>query len=479
MLNFLPKRVFYFFFLIIVSILSVYYLSPIFKDFWMIGLLVLYFNSKDEPLWLAFFFVISDGFMGFFGLYEATITLLPGLPAIEIAQFYILLSLVKIYQGKNHHFVFYYKYLRWIYAYIVFLLLWGLALGIDGEINVYFRIFKLVIPMLLFFIIPYLLTTEGDYLRLFKFLFITTILAFFTTVFDLISGQTLASYLGAREFTEVSVTGGRIYRGFYNPMITLTSLFAALFCAGSKSIKINSVYINLVIVSALSLALLSATRGWIIGFSMIVLLHLIFVAKANPVKIMIFVIFAYGLVNLGMRDPVISTQIKGAWERTATVRGIVEGDEEALATQQRTTRRGPRVMESWRESPVFGWGFSTYGHRDGHVGNQNLLVESGIIGLILLYSFFAYFLIILFKTGLNYFDRAYLVFIVFFIGWFFIHSTSRQFFAFRSMPADVFPQAIFFSFGAYQYYKMLKWRLFDRFNPSNENHSSGFDKPFK
>ena len=81
--------------LISVTLGVTYYAPAAIRFIWYVIMLVSYSLSKNEPLWLALFLSTSDGFIGFFGLYEATIPLLPGLPEVEVAQFYILLTVVK------------------------------------------------------------------------------------------------------------------------------------------------------------------------------------------------------------------------------------------------------------------------------------------------------------------------------------------------------------------------------------------------
>jgi hypothetical protein len=49
-----------------------------------------------------------------------------------------------------------------------------------------------------------------------------------------------------------------------------------------------------------------------------------------------------------------------------------------------------------------------------------------------------------FKTS----DKSLRVFVIFFLGWFVIHSTSGQHFSYALMPTYTIVQAIFFSFGA-------------------------------
>ncbi|MDV7396292.1 hypothetical protein RZS08_33165, partial [Arthrospira platensis SPKY1] len=65
-----------------------YFASDLITTLFYLVTLVVYFQSKDEPFWLVFFLVISDGFMGFFNNYEAVLTAIPGLPPVEVGHFY-------------------------------------------------------------------------------------------------------------------------------------------------------------------------------------------------------------------------------------------------------------------------------------------------------------------------------------------------------------------------------------------------------
>ncbi len=161
-------------------------------------------------------------------------------------------------------------------------------------------------------------------------------------------------------------------------------------------------------------------------------------------------------------NPTISNQLVFAQERLGAMESIAGGDLSAEGTLQRLDFRSQRVLQGWRENPVFGWGLSDKGYEygDGHVGNQALLAMSGLAGFILLNGFLVYFtwkLVIVYNSSFRrVYDRnSLLVFIIFLGGWFIIHSTSGQQFNYTGMPAQVIPQAIFFSFGALQYKRSL------------------------
>jgi len=442
--------------LIAITISFTYFLPANLSVLWYVTLLFLYGKSKDEPFWLAFFLVISIGIMGFLGSFEATLSVLPGLPAIEIGQFYVLIAFGKAIYKKNRYPVFFEKTLLTLGVYVILLVLLGFYLGISGGLNVYFRVFKFTLPLLLFYIVPRFLQKEEDYSRFFSFLFPIVFLSLASQLFDILMGQTITSFMGVGEPENIEITQLSIYRGFYSVQIILISFFAALFFAAKQQKVFSHLYLNLIIFSASAMVLLSATRGWIIGFGITLILYYTVVVKANPKRLALFIIIVFAGFFIGKQIPILNMQISYSIERFTTVGGIIEGDEEALETQVRTTERGPKVINKWRESKLLGWGFSdTYWEfSDGHVGNQNILLHSGILGAILMLLFFMIFHERLLISAIKGHHRENLVFFIFFIGWYIIHSTSGQHFSFMGMPGKIIMQATFFSFGAFQYHQV-------------------------
>ena len=450
-----------FFGLIAASILFTYFLPENLSVLWYITLLLFYYNSKNEPFWLAFFLVISNGIMGFFGSYEATLSVLPGLPAIEIGQFYVLIAFGKALYKKNRYPVFFEKIRLALGVYVLLLVFIGFYLGISGGLNVYFRVFKFTLPLLLFYIVPKFLQKEEDFVRFFSFLFPIVFLSLASQLFDILMGQTITTYLGVGEKEAIEITQISIYRGFYSVQIILISFFAALFFAAKQQKFFSQLYLNLIIFSASAMVVLSATRGWMIGFGITLILYYTIIAQANPKRVALFFIIVLVGFYIGRQIPVIDMQISFSIERFTTVGGIIEGDDEALATQVRTTERGPKVMNKWSESKLLGWGFSDnfWEYSDGHVGNQNILLHSGIFGALLMLIFFLTFHEKLLISAIKGSQRENLVFIIFFIGWFIIHSSSGQHFSFMGMPGKIIMQSTFFSFGAFQYHQAKLKRL--------------------
>jgi hypothetical protein len=221
----------------------------------------------------------------------------------------------------------------------------------------------------------------------------------------------------------------------------------------------------MVLIVALVMAFLSATRGWIIAFSVITVLAIITTGTLRSLRSILILILFIPAVLWVLSNPVISRQLGFTRERLEKLESISEGDLTAQGTLQRLDYRSQRVMGGWKENPIFGWGFSDMGYKygDGHVGNQSLLAVTGLVGYILLNGFLVFFvwriISVYFRSVHRVKDRnSLLIFPVFLLGWFIIHSTSGQQFNFAGTPGVIVSQAVFFSFGA------LKVRLANNLN---------------
>jgi hypothetical protein len=445
--------IFKFLMLISITLWVTYYATAPFRTIWYVILLVFYFYSKNEALWLAFYLATVDGFVGFFGLYSATLELIPDLPSIELAQLYILLSVFKASRRNVRVDIFYLKFIQLMLIYVIFLVAWGQVMGLTGDLNVYFRVIKGILPLFLFYSIPRLFTDENTYERFFRIIFVIVLFAFGTQIFTLITGI-------------IPMTGDVLEneeekRVYYNASSTILGLFGALYFLTARRYKgLMLIMLYAVIIAAMGMAVLSSTRGWIISFGLIIIATLFLTRSVRRKHLIPFSLIFIPLLYLGLSNSSLNEQINFSQDRLSKMRAIATGDLTAGGTLQRLDVRSERVMSGWRESPVFGWGFSDNGYRyaDGHVGNQSLLAFSGLTGFILLNSFLIFFAVRIFllrkALAINRMRQdVFLIFIFFLVGWFIIHSSSGQQFGFFGLPSQLIPLSVFFSFGAFEYSK--------------------------
>lgn len=450
-----------FFTLILAAIGAKYYAPEVVSSTFFILTLLVYLRSKDEPFWLAFFLVLSDGFFGFLGGYEATLSAIPGLPEVQVGQFYIMLTLVKACGKSRGYPLFFSRFLIVLLVYLIFLIFQGFAIGFTPKLNVIFRLLKMTLPFFLLYSLPRLMTEEKDYRALFSYAFPLAFVILGTQVFSLIFSQSPPAYFGV-EKEEIAISyaidGNVTYRGFYNDKITLLIILGSIYFMVSRTYPFRRYYLTVVLLSIFFAVFLSATRGWILSCFLVFSLFLILVLKTSLKQIALFSVTGVLILAVLFSFPILDRQLSNSFERLMTVQRIAEGDLTAGNTLVRLTERGPRMMKKWAASPITGWAFSDYyfKYRDPHVGNQNLLFQSGVLGMLLLYGFFAYFCTKLFLTNwklpVNHPQKGqFLVFPIFFLGWFVIHSTSGQQFGYATTVGGGMVQAILFCFAAQAY----------------------------
>ena len=447
--------------LLIAAILATYFAPKAVASIFYITALFVYLYDKDEPVWLTFFFVVSDGFLGFFNNFDAVVSIIPGLPDVEIGQFYVVATIAKLRKVTGPAPSIFYRHLGIaLLVYTLFLVVQGYAIGVTPELRFHFRIVKYVLPLALFFTLPRLIPRWEQYREVFDLFIPFAFLALFAQVFTVATGLAPSQALGVHQdlfFTEV-LGRGQTYRGFYSTGMVLISFFGALFflTVDNTSWK-KPLYMAMVFADLLA-AFISATRGWVLGFGLILLLYAVLVARLNAGRIAIGGVLGAALLFGILRIPAVSHQVDEATDRILTIGLLAKGDVTAGGTLQRLDRRAPRVMKKWSESPLTGWGFSNeyreYG--DSHVGNHNVLLHGGVVGAVLMAAFLMYFAWMLLARSLALattkpYKRGLLVFPVFLVGWFIIHSSSGQWFMFAGEPGLTIPEALFFSFGAWCY----------------------------
>jgi len=449
--------------LLVFSILANYFAPKFMASVLWVVVLMAYARSKNEGFWLAYFLVLSDGFFGFFGMYAAMLNIIPGLPGVEAGQVYIIIGIVKAYGRPLNYTPFYNKLLRILLIYLAFLLVQGYVIGVSMEINVQFRLIKWLVPLFMLYSIPRLFTRVEQYRDVFLYLFPVAIMALGAQIFTLVTAHSPMQHFGVAKKAKfaIKVTKEKTYRGLYNEMILLITFFGALFFLAFRPGKyFKTGYLFLILLANFASVFLSATRGWVICFSFSLIFSLLFVLRLGPKRILsmllLILVFAWGSTFI----PVIGLQITNAVKRLLTLEKLAEGDMSAGGTLIRLNTRGPRVMKKFEETPLTGLGFSTefMEHDDFHVGNQNILMHSGIIGYALMHFFFIYFMFRLFVRNMmlppeHTYKGTLLVFCIFFPAWFMLHSSSQQFFSYYQTVQGAIIQAVFFSMGALMFEK--------------------------
>lgn len=458
----MKKKLVLFFILIIAAVVAAHYTTPVVTTIFFVTVLIVYYRSEgNEPFWLAFFLIVQDGIVGYFTNFENLVQILPGLPAVEAGQLYIGVALVKAIRQEQEGFrLFYSRGLQILLIYLFFLVVQGYTWGVSLELNVQFRIVKFILPLFLLYALPRLMDNEKQYWEVLYYLFPITFTVLFAQIFTIQNGRSPAIAWGVQvDASHLFVVSREVaYRGFFNDGLVLITILGSFLALGSKENRFSNSYMYIVIVSLFLSIFLSATRGWILGFLVVALGFLFFVSRIRPAQVLKVTAISIVLAAILYSIPIVMIQVDNAWSRLMTLQALAGGDITAGGTLVRLERRSPLVLKRWAESPLTGIGFSNdfFRHGDMHVANQNILLHTGIIGTVLLFSFFTFFLTKLFSAATA-LPRGHpqknqlMVFIIFFVGWFLIHSVTSQQFAFYAQPHVGMVIGFYFSFAALTY----------------------------
>ena len=124
-------------------------------------------------------------------------------------------------------------------------------------------------------------------------------------------------------------------------------------------------------------------------------------------------------------------QSKLVFNRYETIQLLYKRDITAGGTSVRLTSRSDKVMKVFKESPIFGKGISSiaFSVNDTHVGNQNMLMEGGVIGFLI--NMYVWASITLITVRLHFsqmrnphYNRELLIIVIMLLGLLIIHSSS-------------------------------------------------------
>lgn len=390
---------------LLASFILVYYFNVRLNRFLFLIFLPIIWQSKRDYLWLAFFFILMEHPGGFFsgGLrddpYRLPIySIAPGF-SITFQELIILVffikTLVKNNIKSNSGKPFFNKELKLLLILYVVLILISPLFGMS--LNSLTNIVKLSIALTLFYSLFQLINNEEQIVRFLGILFPFVFVALAFQVYGLMSGQQLVALIKPG----TSVVQG-VYdlsdskAGWFRPIEMGHAMFinftGSLWLIAKGNFVFRKQYLLLVNLLSFLVIFLTGTRSWVISFGAGYLLFFLFMGVKAPkflsrsfIATVLFVI----IINV---IPVVNNQIRNSWSRIMTVEEVIEGDITGGGTISRYDVRAPKVMEGFMSSSIIlGAGFSDHFYRyaDGHVGYHNILLNTGIAGILLiLYAIF-------------------------------------------------------------------------------------------
>lgn len=431
--------------LLLITLAVKSFLSPIFFSVFLYITLVLFLVSKNSWFWILYAFVLTFDVGGFFGAVAYRIDFISSFDTYYFIWFSIF-AFIKSTRRKMEG-----KYLKlftrqfhmWI-GFGIFLFIYGIFvfglsdfLGRSG-FRYYWTILNGIAGLLLFYSLPRLFKSYDNLLRLSEVIFILVYINIIGQFYEILTGNVVYIQLGFREVETarygVSIFANeRIIRPEWGSNIRFIALFLALLFYLKNEKKFNKNFLLVTIISILFSTFITATRGWTIAFLFILLSSMFITKKATKMMKVLALSTIIALFTI-LFSNVVRTQIFNVIERLATLEALAEGDLTAEGTLSRLTSRSEPLMDEFYKYPLLGVGLSGKGLAlgDRHVGNQNILMGEGVIGMILYISIVTSLFVGFIKINksllpLNPFRNAIQLIVTSLLGLIIIHSSSQAF----------------------------------------------------
>jgi hypothetical protein len=445
--------------LLIICFFSVYYLPVIITRILFAGFILFIFRTKKDYFWLVFFFILNDapGRLFSAGTHEE----LMRLPIYSFGKgfsfgfqelFLIAYLLKAIFRKERLDFVFIKQFkLFFLFGALVVIFSW--LFGINS--GTLLPTFRALLPWSWVIIFPFFIRDKVTLVNVSRLLFPVVFLSLASQISTYFTGMYWDSFYVHTQILEENISpGGEALRSYSSVYIILFCIFQSCFYLFTDNPSFNRNYLILLIFISSISVFLTSIRGWIIGLSVSYLLFILFIQSGKSLWniFRIIILSALLIMILQFIYPVIGRQIDNSLTRLSTMEDLARGDLTARGTVSRITERSPIVMNEFWKSPIFGWGFTNnfYEYSDGHVGNQNILLNVGIIG----YSFLLFiYLSIFFKiwrwstnpSVVAYYGSSLKIFAIAMLAIFIIHSSSTQFWGYN-LHFDQLQKLLFYAF---------------------------------
>lgn len=421
-------------------------------------ILLFAFLTKQDYVLLVWFFVINDAPGRIFsarGLDDVRIpiyTIVPGI-SLSFQDLFILLYIIKvIFNSKKINFIFKKEFILFFSIGGIYII-YSLILGMNSDSMIYQ--YRSLISWSFIFIIPYYVNNKERLVSVSRFLMPIVLLSFAAQLFSYITGNYFDNFLRGVEYNQLLVDESKaVSRSYSSLYILLISTLLALYFLFTRKSYFSNNYLGVIIFIAAFSIFLTATRGYILALSFLMLSATYLFGFSRKIN-KIFRVAAVStviLLSVLVQYPAIQMQASGSFNRLLTLEGLIEGDLTAKGTLKRLDVRGPRVMAKFWESPIIGFGFSNeyVSYEDGHVAHQNLLLSVGILGYFYLNLLFLHFCLKTYRLArISEIRRAEgkapLIFVFGLLSVFIIHSSSTQFWGY-SMGFDPLQKSLFFGF---------------------------------
>ena len=383
------------------AVYAVYYAPSLFNYLYFLAIPVLFWRSKHDYFWFAFYFIIinTPAFLFFESSGEATRRLplysLTGGISFSVLDVFVLASLAKVAaKGKMKDFVIS-KPLRFVLVYFALVSI-PMTFILGMENSSFFNNFR---PYFYYAVLVSFYFLIDDTEDLFKFGYLMVPYVFFT-LFDqlfLLTQDTLLISLinpeTIRSIVNNTVTNdARAY--FSGFLLVFYAFFFALQLRSNPKYELFSGLAYAVIGTALATFLLSATRVYLMiplaVFGMYVLLGR--KGGSDVMRLSVFVTL-FAIVFFSLNIISFDFFLKSIWPRFEAFFLVILGGgnlAEFDTVQNRIDEDLPSIIEGIFHSPLVGTGFSGVfrQYENNDLGFVNTILIFGVVGFTLFINFF-------------------------------------------------------------------------------------------
>jgi hypothetical protein len=442
--------------LLAISFISVYFMPSVITRILFLIILLIAWRTKYDYVYLVWFIIINDAPGRLFGaggggeaMRIPLYTLAAGF-SLSFQDLFIIMFVIKYLTNKQITTFFLNKEFKIFFTVLAFYVAYSFLFGVGYKEFV--LISRMLIPWFFILIIPAYIPNRVTMSDVSRMLFPVVFIAFVSQVYTYITGtywdyQLRGEDLSLQLMVDNSSAASRSYSSVY--IIFICTIQAFYYLLDDKQNMFSKKYLSLIIVISIFSIYLTATRGWIIAYGVLLVGILIVYGTSRDISRL----FKLGLAAVAIililttQLPVLRSQMDLVYERFTTLEILLKGDVTAGGTLARLDERGPRVMGKFKENPILGWGFSEkfFEYADGHVGHQTILLNTGLIGYIYLNILFIHILskIIKIKSTTELDNvRSIWVYIFAMLSVYAIHSSSTIFWGFSIGTVQIMTIAI-------------------------------------
>jgi hypothetical protein len=460
----LLKDVIQFYGVVVLAILFVYYAPVALNKLFFLGLLAWFWKSDKNYFFFALTFVIMQQPGGLFqGSLASDVHRVPLYNLVSGISFdffdlFFILSFAKAWLRGQHRRIILKRPLVLLAIYLGFLFLLSMVEGMSfGSMSFYLRNFSTYI---LFVSFPFLMGDKKDLHRFMYLVFPTVFIILLGQLYFLLTSQLLESlFLGYSRTARAWVyreAGSNVLRPVAglsgSVLLVFFSYIFSLLLSLWEQVKIRQYYLFTVTTVSFLIIFLSATRSWTVVFVVLMGVYIFKISQNKERILKKIASFMIIFLALYLFVPKVNHAVQNALNRMATLEDLATGDVTAAGTLTRITKRLPRVLKGYKQSPVIGLGFTEKFrfYNDYHVGNFNMLMQVGIVGFFFFLYFWTSFFRLLWRNRKllsvrNRYRQQLLVVITAFLLMLLLHFTSYQFFGFILHRFILYFFIVFFS----------------------------------